>query len=199
MTVTGGGQVTDSAGFIAVNPGEVGAVTVSGVNSTWTNSGNVFAGYNGTGTLNIETGGTVTDTFGLIGYNPGSSGNVTVSDATSTWTNTSLNVGSREGVGTLTIQSGRTVTDTFGNIGNLPGSSGTVTVTGPNATWTTASDLHPSATMERANSPSRMAGWASRRLRSIHFQFKIWARERLTLAQHPAPIRSRRARSKHLR
>src|SRR5271165_2433251 len=141
MMVTGGGNVTDSAGFIALNPGEIGTVTVSGAKSTWTNSGNVFAGYNGTGTLTIQSGGTVTDTFGYIGYNPGSSGNVTVAGPNATWTNSgNLYVG-WEGVGTLTIQSGGTVVDTFGNIGNLQGSSGTVTVTGPNATWTTTGDL----------------------------------------------------------
>src|SRR5271166_3181884 len=78
MTVTGGGHVTDSAGFIAVNPGEVGTVTVSGANSTWTNSGNVNVGYNGAGTLTIENGGEVIDSSGIIGLAPSSSGNVTV-------------------------------------------------------------------------------------------------------------------------
>ena len=88
MTVTGGGNVTDSAGIIAVNPGEVGTVTVSGANSTWTNSGNLYVGFLGTGTLTIQRGGTVSDVTGEIGTVSDSSGTVTVSGPNGTWTNT---------------------------------------------------------------------------------------------------------------
>ena len=51
-----------------------GQVAVTGPNATWTNNGNLYVGFFGTGTLTIQSGGTVSDTFGYIGYNPGSSG-----------------------------------------------------------------------------------------------------------------------------
>jgi T5SS/PEP-CTERM-associated repeat protein len=108
------GAVIDGGGFIGYLgpynqvPLSTGQVTVTGPNATWTNSGNLYVGFSGTGTLTIQSGGTVTDTFGYIGYNPGSSGTVTVAGPNATWTNTSsLNVG-QEGVGRLTIQSGGT-------------------------------------------------------------------------------------------
>ena len=132
-------------------------MTVTGPNATWTNSGNLYVGFSGTGTLTIQSGGTVTDTFGYIGYNPGSSGTVTVAGPNATWTNTSsLNVG-QEGVGRLTIQSGGTVSDGMGSIGSRPGSSGTVTVAGPTPLGPTAV-IFTSASLERARSPSRGAG-----------------------------------------
>ena len=136
MTVTGGGNVTDSAGIIAVNSGEVGTVTVSGANSTWTNSGNLYVGFSGTGTLTIQSGGTVSDVDGEIGTVSDSTGTVTVSGRNATWTNTGTVFVGDNGTGELTIQNGGLVqaggfglfisNSRFGtgtlNIGAAPGS-----------------------------------------------------------------------------
>jgi T5SS/PEP-CTERM-associated repeat protein len=78
-------------------------VAVNGAGSAWNNSGSLFVGYNGTGTLKINNGGTISNTDGYIGRNSTSTGTVTVDGAGSIWTNTDdLYVGF-DGQGTLTI------------------------------------------------------------------------------------------------
>jgi fibronectin-binding autotransporter adhesin len=54
-------------GSIGSLPGSSGTVTVAGPNATWTNSGNLYVGFLGTGTLTIQRGGTVSDVTGEIG------------------------------------------------------------------------------------------------------------------------------------
>ena len=56
MNVTAGGTVASSDGFIGVNPGSSGQVTVSGANSTWANSNSLFVGNGG---LDVNDGGVV--------------------------------------------------------------------------------------------------------------------------------------------
>ena len=114
-------------GYIAYKSGSTGTATVSGTGSKWTNSGNLFVGYSGTGTLNIAGGGAVSNSnnpSGYIGYNSGSAGTVTVDGSGSTWTNGwCLYVGC-SGSGTLNITNGGTVNSPFGGIGEWSGSNG---------------------------------------------------------------------------
>ena len=74
-------------GYIGCTSGSTGTVTVDGTGSTWTNSGDLYVGYYGNGTLNITGGGAVSNTNGYIGYNSGSTGTVTVDGTGSKWTN----------------------------------------------------------------------------------------------------------------
>jgi outer membrane autotransporter protein len=157
LTIEDGGSVSNTDGFIGEQTGSTGTVTVTGADtsgnaSTWTNSGDLYAGYSGTGTLIIEDGGAVSNTYGYIGYNSGSSGEVIVrgTDANgnaSTWTNSDeLWVGSY-GSGTLTIEDGGAVSNTIGYLGYDSGSSGAVTVTGTDANgnasnWTNSGELY---------------------------------------------------------
>ena len=60
--------MSNGYGFIGADPGSTGAVTVDGAGSTWTNSGDLYVGNSGTGTLTIRNGGTVSNGFGFIGY-----------------------------------------------------------------------------------------------------------------------------------
>jgi len=46
-----GGAVSNVFGFIGLNSGSTSTVTVTGPGSSWTNSGNLFVGNSGTGTL----------------------------------------------------------------------------------------------------------------------------------------------------
>ena len=62
-------------------------VTVDGAGSTWTNSGDLYVGNCGSGTLSISNGGSVSNANGYIGYYSGYTGRVTVDGAGSTWTN----------------------------------------------------------------------------------------------------------------
>jgi len=60
LDITNGGIFSnDSSGSIGYYSGSTGAVTVSGADSTWTNSDRLYVGYNGDGTLNIYDGGLV--------------------------------------------------------------------------------------------------------------------------------------------
>ena len=119
MTISAGGAVTDTVGDIGHVGAETtgdGAVTVTGAGSTWTNTGNLFIGFSGTGALSIESGGAVSNAEGDIGVDAvtriagGSHGTVTITGTGSTWTCSSLAVGGvltqSGGTGSLVVSSG---------------------------------------------------------------------------------------------
>ena len=147
MNVTGGGAVSNNNGYIGYNSGSSGVVTVNGASSTasskWTNSGDLYVGNFGSGTLNVTGGGTVNNNYGYIGYNSGSSGVVTVDGTGSTWNNsyssggTGLYVG-YNGNGTLNITRGGTVSCSYATIAENSGSTGVATVDGSGSTWTSS-------------------------------------------------------------
>jgi len=92
-------------------------VTVSGTGSNWTNSGDVYVGYSGSGTLNITGGAAVSNnnySYCHIGYDSGSTGVVTVNGAGSTWNSGYLYVG-YYGSGTLNITGGGAVSTNSDN------------------------------------------------------------------------------------
>jgi len=130
-----GGSVSNARGYLGAQVGSVGAATVSAGN--WTNSGSLFVGVGGTGSLTINGTGHVTNEDGYIGHISGSTGTVGVSGGT--WTNNiNLFIGNN-GTGSLTISGTGNVTSMFGSVGNLPGGNGTVSVSG--GTWTNSLDL----------------------------------------------------------
>jgi T5SS/PEP-CTERM-associated repeat protein len=131
-------------------PGSTGMVTVTGVGSTWTNSGSVILGYHAgnTGTLIIAAGGQVSGTTGGVGDNSGSTGTATVTGIGSKWICSSyLSVGN-SGYGTLNIEAGGQVSSVGGSAGYNTSAAGTVTVTGDGSKWLNSGDLR--------------LGWASR-------------------------------------
>ncbi|MEN9667684.1 MAG: hypothetical protein RLZZ326_4047 [Planctomycetota bacterium] len=96
-----GGSVTNTVGFVGWGGSGLGTVTVSG--GTWSNSGLLALGADGSGTLNV-TGGSVTNTDGFLGWGVTGVGTATVTSGT--WANSGdLNVGVN-GTGTLTIDGG---------------------------------------------------------------------------------------------
>jgi autotransporter-associated beta strand protein/T5SS/PEP-CTERM-associated repeat protein len=110
LSVTGGGSVSNTIGFIGYGPGISGAATVGGGMGTsiWTSSGPLAVGYFGTATLSIMGGGNVSNTIAVIGNSSGSNGVVTVGGGTGTaiWTNFGLIYVGNGGSGTLNINSG---------------------------------------------------------------------------------------------
>jgi T5SS/PEP-CTERM-associated repeat protein len=96
LTIEDGGAVESSGGRIGDTLffAGSGTVTVHGAGSIWTNTGPLEVGYDGDGTLNVESGGNVSSIDGFIAYNPGSTGTVTVTGVGSTWTiNDRLSIG----------------------------------------------------------------------------------------------------------
>jgi T5SS/PEP-CTERM-associated repeat protein/autotransporter-associated beta strand protein len=139
LLISSGGALSDEDGYIGVglygyfDSGALGTVTVTGSGSKWTNSGDLYLGYNtysglyprysGNGALTVTNAATVSDSNGVIGNSTGSSGTATVSGAGSKWTNTgSLTVGVG-GAGTLQITGGAVVNvagaTTIGSLGTL--------------------------------------------------------------------------------
>ena len=136
MTVDGGSDVDDTEGSIGGN----GGVTIKGLGSSWTNSGSLYVGEYGSGTLTVQQGGSVSNSYGRIGYESGSDGTVTI-DGGSSWTNSSgLYVGYK-GSGELTVQNDGSVSNTDGYVGyHGCYSTGTVTVDG--SSWSNSEDLY---------------------------------------------------------
>jgi outer membrane autotransporter protein len=125
---------------VANYSGSTGTVNVDGIGSTWTNSGNLFVGNMGDGTLYITNGGSVESSDGHIGQNTGS-GTVTVDGAGSAWNMRRLRMAS-SGNGILNISNGATVTTSDSAILSSDSDSvATVTVDGTGSTLSIGSHL----------------------------------------------------------
>jgi T5SS/PEP-CTERM-associated repeat protein len=60
LTISNGGRVSNTYGFLGYSTGATGMVTIDGIGSTWTCAGGLFVGNAGAGTLAIANGGLVT-------------------------------------------------------------------------------------------------------------------------------------------
>ena len=143
MNITNGGAV--SAVDSTINPlvGPAVTVNVNGLNSAWTNSGQLTVGglNEGLATLNILNSGSVSAGSVLIGnhglINVNGAGNLTENMAVTG----SLSVGT-EGTtgnggagGSLSITTGGVVSDATGVVGATGNSAGSVTVDGTGSIW----------------------------------------------------------------
>lgn len=132
LTILNGGKVSSQTGYIAGDLGSQGTVTVSGVDgngsaSSWTNAGDLYVGYSGTGILNILAGGRVSNVGGRID----GGGNALVSGQGSSWQNSGrLTVD----LGTLRVEDGATVSSADGIVGSS--GQGNVVLTGVGTAWT---------------------------------------------------------------
>jgi T5SS/PEP-CTERM-associated repeat protein len=138
------GRVSSGRGFIGYAAGTSGTATIGRADDLvsddgrWNNSGELFVGYAGAGTLAIENGGAVTSATSYLGYGPSSIGTVTVIGAGSTWTSSgTLYVGNQSTAQNhLNVQEGAVVSSFGGRIGWEAGANGRVTV-GNNGRWNT--------------------------------------------------------------
>lgn len=138
LTISNGGTLAASAA-IGAFANEVGSITVTGTNSTWTSGAfGVVVGQNGTGSLLVSNGGLVSSTGASVGDLAGSNGTLTVTGAGSALTSTGIGnqvlIGN-SGTGSLQIASGGAVNDAFGIIGSNIGAAGSATVDGPGSQW----------------------------------------------------------------
>jgi len=167
MAVRNGAQVLSGKGYIGYNSGSLGAVTVTGAGSSWTNARDLYVGYSGSGTLTVADGGQVTTAtvYASLGDLRGN-GTITAQGAVldddlvfdaahgavqtiSFGTGGSLNLSvtsyydvaalgaGYKGAGTLRIADGVTVESAYGYLGYHSGSTGTATVTGAGSKWST--------------------------------------------------------------
>ena len=135
LSILNGGTVTNLTAYIAADLGSQGTVTVSGVNgngtaSTWTNTGDLYVGYDSAGTLSVLAGGRVSSIGGSI--NGG--GNALISGQGSSWQNSGrLSVGLFS-AGTLRAEDGATISSADGIVGDS--AQGDAVLTGAGTTWT---------------------------------------------------------------
>jgi fibronectin-binding autotransporter adhesin len=156
LNITGGGTVSDTTAYIGSGFSAIGTATIGGGTgtATWTNSGEMFVGYNGNGTLNITGGGTVFDTNGSLGRFGGSTGTATVGGGTgtSTWTNSGTLYVGRSGTGVLNINTGGLVTAAALAGGNATSSlkfgGGTLRITATGSASNTISLLSGGGTLD---------------------------------------------------
>ena len=100
LNITNGGKVNSPTSYIGGDStGSSGTVTVDGAGSTWTSSGQLYVGFNGSGTLKVTKGGSISTSATCLGDNRGSSGTVTVDGNGSTWTNSGSLIVGQEGSG----------------------------------------------------------------------------------------------------
>ena len=150
LTIQNGGEVSNTFGSIGTDSGSTGTVTVEGSGSSWTNSGDLYVGLSGTGTLDISAGGAVSNTSGFIGTGIGSTGTVTVDGAGSSWTNSGdLYVG-YGGTGSLDISTGGTVNAYSVSVAVGAGSTGRINIG--------AASGGPAAAAGTLNSPTIVFG-----------------------------------------
>ncbi len=97
-------------GSIANGSGSTGVANVAGAGSKWIDTGDLYVGNAGIGTLNVSAGGQVSNSTGYIGNQSDSTGMASVDGADSMWTNNgNLYVGNA-GTGTLYVTNFGTVT-----------------------------------------------------------------------------------------
>lgn len=146
LTIKSGAQVANNNALVGYQAGSTNnAVLVTGNNSYWNNSGDIYVGYQGSGNqLTISNGALVSGQSGFIGFDSASSSNsVLVTGGQSVWNNSAdLYVGFGAG-NQLTIAAGGQVgVGGSSYVGATPvGSNNFVTVTGAGSTWSNQQDL----------------------------------------------------------
>lgn len=136
-----GGTLSNFTSYIGKGITELGEATVTGVNSSWNSSGNLYVGSSGKGVLNILNGGQVANAQGYLSYFGGSQGDALVSGAGSRWTSAlDLKVGV-VGKGQLDIEDGGEVLNQSGYLGYSDGGFGVANVGGTGSRWVNSANL----------------------------------------------------------
>ncbi|MDR2195999.1 MAG: autotransporter domain-containing protein, partial [Gallionellaceae bacterium] len=126
--ITNGGAASTGSAAIGGAIGSIGTANINGAGSNWTSSGQLYVGFNGTGTLNILNGGSVSDFLGMLGSAGGSSGSVIVSGAGSVWTHADDLIVGNSGAGTLILADGGRVVVGGDLLVGISGGQGTVNI-----------------------------------------------------------------------
>jgi T5SS/PEP-CTERM-associated repeat protein len=149
LTITNGGSVVAVSGVLGYNYGATGnSVWVSGSDSSWRNTGELWSGELligrvGAGNLlAITDGGSVFSSMGTVGKYAGADNNsVLVSGAGSVWSNSGALWVGRNGAGNqLAITDGGKVFNAGGMIGENSNNDA-VLVSGSNSLWSNSGDL----------------------------------------------------------
>ena len=143
MIVSNAAQVANAGnGFIGnIAPSSNNFVLVTGLGSTWSNSGYLLIGSDGSGnSMVISNGAQVVNNYGSIGNSATSSNNsVLVTGLGSTWSSSAgLYIGSGGSGNSMVISNGAQVVNYSGSVS---GTSNTAIVTGSGSSWSISSLL----------------------------------------------------------
>ena len=143
MIVSNAAQVANAGnGFIGnIAPSSNNFVLVTGLGSTWSNSGYLLIGSDGSGnSMVISNGAQVVNNYGSIGNSATSSNNsVLVTGLGSTWSNSGgLEIGYDGSGNSMVISNGAQVVNYSGSVS---GTSNTAIVTGSGSSWSISSLL----------------------------------------------------------
>ena len=135
VSVTNGGRLSNSYGYLGNTTGSAASMVVDGVGSAWNMTGALVVGRYGNSTLSIANSAQVTNAAGYVAYYNGTHGTATVTGSGSTWTAASLYLGgnstaSNGGVGAVTVSNAGRL-NVAGNL-RLWDSDDTLTVNGGN-------------------------------------------------------------------
>lgn len=125
----GGVDLHSGRSYLGLNPGSVGTATVTGAGSQWESQNALIVGYQGTGSLIIQSGGVVKNTAGFLGHDDGGFGSVTVTGAGSKWENSGNVYVGLDGIGNLIVNNSGLVSANELHVGfgsTLSGSGGIV-------------------------------------------------------------------------
>lgn len=140
LSILAGGSPTDARAIIGETGDAVGAVSVIGNGSFWTNATELFVGQSGSGSLVIQDSAGVSSRQGTIGDAPGASGasGVVRVSSGSIWVvngdGGELRIGNF-GAGVLLVENGGSVVSQGGLIGTMQGGSGSVRIDA--SSWST--------------------------------------------------------------
>ena len=145
LSIQNGGQVSNGNCYIGYDVVTVGnTVLVAGANSRWTNTGDLYVGYDGSSNqLTISSTGQVSSVNGYVGGSGSSSGNMAVvANPGAQWSNrVALEVGFYGSGNSLVISNGGKAICSFGRVGTY-GDSSLALVTGTNSQWLDSGDLY---------------------------------------------------------
>lgn len=145
LNIKNGGEVNSNFTHLGPSISYTGTVNVTGPGSTWNNEvEELYIGYTGGGSLNIENGGVVNNGAESVIYlrsNSGTPAKVIVSGLGSTWNGGELYVGYfGDSPDTLSIEDGGVVNNTHVHIIGFNNGSN-VTVSGEGSAWNISEDL----------------------------------------------------------
>lgn len=142
LDIGNGAVVESTAGYVGMAAGSTGSARISGIDSRWINSGDLYIGRDGNASMIVGNGGLVQNAEGFIGLNEDSTGLVTVAGPTATWENTGRLLVGFSGTGSLVIENGGRVINTSSVVGMISRDlNNMVRVNGAGSEWNNSGRL----------------------------------------------------------
>ncbi len=140
ISLDGGAKLTDASATVGDGAGSTGIFDLLDLGTTWTTSGAVRVGNNGTGDVTVGAGASVISGSLDVGIN--AAGDITVVGSQTSWTSSGpIRVGISH-FGTLLIDARGTFNDSSATIGSGAGGIGQVIVNGTGSTWNNSGTLN---------------------------------------------------------